>query len=249
MNTAKVGHNRHPPGSRSSFDQRLPSHTPGQRLIPAELRRNRATYHPSPSRSAKAETVASGLGADAPVTLTLPRRRHRTHRRVSMCLIKISRMKVEVIIHLGHRCHLLVSVSHTLLRRSRSLIVVASRSSTGHVTRPAGLLDLARAYGTFTPQEILATVPDRLDATTQTSRATAKSGDQAMRDLINPDAPDRCQASKHAAASSSSSKGPLNRRRQTPLPKPSLTGHLTSAGAISDDGFEAKALALVNAKH
>lgn len=38
---------------------------------------------------------------------------------------------MEVIIHLGHRCHLLVSVSHTLLRRSRSLIVVASRSTTG----------------------------------------------------------------------------------------------------------------------
>lgn len=48
---------------------------------------------------------------------------------------------------------------------------------------------LASAYGTFTPQEILAAVPDRLDAATQTSRAIAKSGDQAMRALINPDDP------------------------------------------------------------
>lgn len=45
---------------------------------------------------------------------------------------------------------------------------------------------LASAYGTFTPQEILAAVPDRLDAATQTSRAIAKAGDQAMREIVDP---------------------------------------------------------------
>ncbi len=43
---------------------------------------------------------------------------------------------------------------------------------------------LAAAYGTFSPYEVLAAVPDRLDAADELTRAMAAAGDEAMRRLI-----------------------------------------------------------------
>jgi Ser/Thr protein kinase RdoA (MazF antagonist) len=46
---------------------------------------------------------------------------------------------------------------------------------------------LVEAYGTFSPYEVLAAVPDRLEAATDLTRAMAASGDEAMRRLVDRD--------------------------------------------------------------